>query len=227
MAYSSERSQEKRRGFLDPRTKLALALVLALFVMGGLGGEQLKLPKTILSVLPFLLLGYGLLLVMPYMPGVLNYIALMCGGILTRFVVTIVMGEYLIATTSVSEFISAMERLHMPQAITIPMSVMFRLFPTIGSEWKSIRRAMTMRGIHLGGAKAGQVLEYQLVPMMTSTVRIGEELSASALTRGLGAPGRRTNICRIGFRAQDVLLLVGCVLVIAVWILELCGVELW
>ena len=245
MAYSSQLSQEKRRDFLDPRTKLALVLVLALFVMGGLGGEQLKPIKTILSVLPFLLLlierqwkrfargvamlviGYGLLFAMPYLPGVLNYIALMCGGILTRFVVTIVMGEYLIATTSVSEFISAMERLHMPQAITIPMSVMFRLFPTIGSKWKSIRRAMTMRGIHLGGAKAGQVLEYQLVPMMTSTVRIGEELSASALTRGLGAPVKRTNICRIGFRVQDILLLAGCVFVIAVWILELCGVKLW
>lgn len=245
MTYSSERSQEKRRGFLDPRTKLALVLILALFIMGGLGGEQLKQIKTILSVLPFMLLliekqwkrfakgacmlviGYGLLFAMPYLPGILNYIALMCGGILTRFVVTIVMGVYLIATTSVSEFISAMEKLHMPQAITIPMSVMFRLFPTIGSEWKSIRRAMAMRDIHPGGAKAGQVLEYQLVPMMTSTVRIGEELSASALTRGLGAPGRRTNICRIGFRAQDILLLVGCVFVIAVWILELCGVELW
>ena len=245
MAYSSQLSQEKRRGFLDPRTKLALVLVLALFVMGGLGGEQLKPIKTILSVLPFLLLlierqwqrfargvamlviGYGLLFAMPYLPGVLNYLALMCGGILTRFVVTIVMGEYLIATTSVSEFISAMERLHMPQAITVPMSVMFRLFPTIGSEWRSIRRAMTMRGIHLGGAKAGQVLEYQLVPMMTSTVRIGEELSASALTRGLGAPVKRTNICRIGFRVQDILLLAGCVFVIAVWILELCGVKLW
>ena len=245
MTYSSERAQEKRRGFLDPRTKLALVLVLALFVMGGLGGEQLKGIKTILSVLPFLLLlierqwkrfargacmlviGYGLLLAMPYLPGVLNYIALMCGGILTRFVVTIVMGEYLIATTSVSEFISAMERLHMPQAITIPMSVMFRLFPTIGSEWRSIRRAMTMRGIHLGGAKTGQVLEYQLVPMMTSTVRIGEELSASALTRGLGSPSKRTNICRIGFRVQDILLLAGCAFVIAVWILELCGVKLW
>ncbi len=245
MAYSSEGAQEKRRGFLDPRTKLALVLVLALFVMGGLGGEQLKQIKTILSALPFLLLlierqwkrfgrgvamlaiGYGLLFVMPYLPGVLNYIALMCGGILTRFVVTIVMGEYLIATTSVSEFISAMERLHMPQAITIPMSVMFRLFPTIGSEWRSIRRAMTMRGIHLGGARAGQVLEYQLVPMMTSTVRIGEELSASALSRGLGAPIKRTNICRIGFRVQDVLLLAGCAFVIAVWILEICGVKLW
>ena len=245
MAYSSERSGGARRGFLDPRTKLALVLLLAVFVMGGLGGDALRPIKTVLSALPFALLlierqwrrflrgmvmlgaGYGLLLALPVLPGVLNFIALMCGGILTRFVVTIVMGEYLIATTSVSEFIAAMERLHMPPAITIPMSVMFRLFPTIGAEWRSIRRAMRMRGIHLGGAKASQVLEYQLVPMMTSTVRIGEELSASALTRGLGGPVRRTNICAIGFRAQDCILLAGCLFIIAVWLLELCGVRLW
>lgn len=245
MNYSSEQAQKQRRGFLDPRTKLVLVLVLAVFVMGGLGGEQIRPLKTALSVLPFLLLiaerqwkhfargaamlvvGYCLLAAIPYMPRIPGYFALFCGGILTRFVVTIVMGEYLIATTSVSEFISAMERLHMPQEITIPMSVMFRLFPTIGAEWKSIRRAMRMRGIHLGGAKAGQVLEYQLVPMMTSTVRIGEDLSASALTRGLGGPVRRTNICRIGFHAQDYVLLAGCLFVIAVWIMELFGVVLW
>jgi energy-coupling factor transport system permease protein len=245
MAYSAELAQEKRRGLLDPRTKLALVLLLAVFVLGGLGGEQVKPIKTVLSALPFLLLlaerqwrrfgrgvlllivGYGLLWIMPRLPSALGFLALLCGGILTRFVVTVVMGEYLIATTSVSEFISAMERLHMPQAITIPMSVMFRLFPTIGAEWRSIRRAMRMRGIHLGGTKAGQVLEYQLVPMMTSTVRIGEELSASALTRGLGAPIKRTNICRIGFRVQDYVLLTGCLFTIFVWIMELCGVKLW
>ena len=245
MAYDSEQSQNRRRGFLDPRTKLALVLILAVFVMGGLGGDQMRPVKTALSALPFVLLlaerqwkrfakgavilaaGYGMLAAMPYLPGVLSHIALFCGGILTRFVVTIVMGEYLIGTTSVSEFISAMERLHMPQAVTIPMSVMFRLFPTIGEEWRSIRRAMRMRGIHFGGANAGRILEYQLIPMMTSTVRIGEELSASALTRGLGAPVRRTNICRIGFRLQDYVLFAGCLFVITVWILELCGVMLW
>ena len=245
ITYSSALSQEKRHGFLDPRTKLALVLVLAVFVMGGLGGSQMKSIKIILSVLPFLLLlierqwkrfgrgvimlavGYGLLIAMPYLPGLLNFIALMCGGILTRFAVTVVMGGYLIGTTSVSEFISAMERLHIPQAITIPMSVMFRMFPTIGAEWKSIRRAMGMRGIRLGGVRAGEVVEYQLVPMITSTVRIGEDLSAAALTRGLGAPIKRTNICRIGFRVQDLILLIICLAVVVMWILELCRVALW
>ena len=245
MAYSAEASQERRRSFLDPRTKIFMVLTLAVFVMGGLGGEKLQLVKLILSLLPFILLlierrwqsflrgfmmlalGCFLLWCMPHLPGPISFLALFCGGILTRFVVTIVMGSYLIETTSVSEFIAAMERLHMPQAITIPMSVMFRLFPTIASEWQSIRRAMQMRGIHLGGSRAGKVLEYQMVPMMTSSVRIGEELSASALTRGLGGPVRRTNICRIGFRLQDLILLAACLAAFLIWIFEICGVKLW
>lgn len=244
MEYSSEAARESRRGFLDPRTKIALTLCLAVFVLGGLGGSSMEKMKTLLSVIPFLLLliekkwkqflkgvailviGYGMLFLMPYLPGVLKFLALMCGGIVTRFVVTVVMGEYLIATTSVSEFISAMERLHMPQAITIPMSVMFRLFPTIGAEWKSIRRAMGMRDIRIGGVRSGLLLEYQMVPMMTSSVRIGEELSASALTRGLGAPVRRTNIWRIGFRLQDFFFLFLCSASFLIWILSLFGAVL-
>lgn len=118
MAWSAAVSRESRRGLLDPRTKLALVVTLAVFVLGGLGGSVLAPVKTALSALPFLLLllerqwrrflrgllllavGYGLLAALPYLHGVLNYLALMCGGILTRFVVTIVMGEYLISVSS-------------------------------------------------------------------------------------------------------------------------------
>lgn len=41
--------------------------------------------------------------------------------------------------------------------------------------------------------------------MMICSIKIGEELSAAALTRGLGAPVRRTNICKIGFKALDII----------------------
>lgn len=33
-----------------------------------------------------------------------------------------------------------------------------------------------------------KMLEYRVVPLMISIAKIGEELSAAALTRGLGAP---------------------------------------
>ena len=62
---------------------------------------------------------------------------------------------------------------------------MFRFFPTIREENESIRAAMKMRGVRFGGGKVGQILEYRIVPRITCTAKIGEELSAAALTRGL------------------------------------------
>ena len=57
----------------------------------------------------------------------------------------------MLSSTSVSEFISAMERMHVTEKITIPLSVIFRFFPTISEEYKAIRDAMKMRGICAGG----------------------------------------------------------------------------
>ncbi len=51
------------------------------------------------------------------------------------------------------------------------------------------------------------MIEYRLVPLMVSMVKIGDELSAAALTRGLGAPVKRTNICKIGFHVQDIVII--------------------
>ena len=70
-------------------------------------------------------------------------------------------------------------------------------------EGASINNSMRMRGISLGGGKPTKMMEYRLVPLLMCSVRIGEELSQAALTRGLGAPIRRTNICKIGFQLQD------------------------
>lgn len=47
---------------------------------------------------------------------------------------------------------------------------------------------MKMRGIKLGGKKSSKILEYKLIPMITCSVKIGEELSASAITRALALP---------------------------------------
>ena len=112
-----------------------------------------------------------------------------------------------------------MLRLHLSEKIIIPLSVMFRFFPTVMDEAASINAAMRMRGIYMGGKNVGKMLEYRLVPLMTCCVKIGEDLSAAALTRGLGGEVKRTNICKIGFHIQDYLLFVVCLIPYAVWIM--------
>lgn len=214
------------KSLLDPRTKLLLVTFVSVFVLGNAGGDSAAEFRVALNYLPLLLLlasrrwglfFYGLFaysaayalacLVMPHCTGILNYLILAMCGIVLRFMPGILTGMYLVSTTTVSEFICAMERMHVPQQITIPLSVMFRFFPTVVEEAGSINKAMAMRDIKFGGTKALQMIEYRLIPMMTCSVKIGQELSAASLTRGLGGPCRRTNICTIGFGGADVVAL--------------------
>ena len=102
------------------------------------------------SVLYILIFGGSLCLKMfglSRLTGVFNYIAVAVVGILLRFTPGIVMGYFVVTTTTVSEFVAAMERIHLPKQITIPMSVMFRFFPTVAEEWSAIGDAMRMRGV--------------------------------------------------------------------------------
>lgn len=128
----------------------------------------------------------------------------------TRWFPSAMMGYYLLSTTKVSEFVLAMQRMHIPEAFIIPFSVMFRFFPTISEESGSIGNAMRMRGITGKNffKNPQAVLEYRIVPLMMSVVTIGNDLSAAALTRGLGNGKKRTSICKIGFHWKDFALMI-------------------
>ena len=214
----------RKRSLLDPRTKLLLLAFVSIFLLGNAGGDATAEFRVVLNYIPLLFLlsarrwkaflfgvifytcAYTLsVFVMPECKGFLNFLLLAMCGIVLRFLPGILTGMYVVSTTTVSEFICAMEKIHMPQCITIPLSVMFRFFPTVMEEAGSINKAMVMRDIKFGGTKALQMIEYRMIPMMTCSVKIGQELSAASLTRGLGGPDKRTNICKIGFGWCDVI----------------------
>ena len=101
----------------------------------------------------------------------------------------------------------------------MPISVMFRFFPTIKEEYAAIRDAMRLRNVG-SWRNPLEMLEYRLVPLLAGLVSIGNELSASALTRGLNAPIRRTNMCPIGFHWQDVAVILLCLVLIVLFVLS-------
>ena len=231
-----------QKGILDPRTKLLLVIVEAVLVLATAGGERLLSFRMLFTVLPFLLLFTskqyktcivgGLILgmawfmeyaVFPKANGVSAAILVVVISVVTRFLPAYLIGAYVIQTTKVSEFKAAMEKLHIPDELTIPMCVMFRFFPTVKEESASIRAAMKMRGISLGGKKAAEMLEYRLVPMISCSAKIGEELSAAALTRGLGSSRKRTNICKIGFGVCDYLIFFLVLETVIYWIAGVVG----
>ncbi len=207
---------------LDPRTKILLLVLVTAVVLGGLGGDAMQPFVYILSALPALLLfvsgqtgkalrgmllialAYGVqLLFMGKVQGMAGFMLLFLTGICARLLPGILMGQYVMAATTVSEFIAACERMHVPVQLTIPLSVMFRFFPTVREEFHAINAAMKMRDIRFGRGSIVRAVEYRIVPMLSCSARIGEELSAAALSRGLSVEHRRTNICSIGFGLWD------------------------
>lgn len=215
------------RSLLDPRIGLlAILTVSAVMIGGSITGIDfwLRLVCCVLPLLGLLALRrwrfaavYAALYVFAFLmegaafqltSGVLNMIVMILGGLISRFFAPIVMGYCVMQSTTVAEFIAAMERMHVPSAVTIPLSVMFRFFPTIAEENGAITEAMRMRQV--AGMRPGLVkrMEYELVPVMMSTVRIADELSQAALTKGLGGNVRRTHICEVGLRIRDYILLV-------------------
>ena len=233
---------EKKGLLLDPRTKLLLLLMITTLMFSTSNEGLMNIIKPILSLIPFglilserrfktagkYLILYAVCFVLERvaltgLSGLPSFLLLAVTSIMTRFAPGIMMGAYLISSTSVSEFIGAMERMHVTEKIVIPMSVIFRFFPTISEEYRAIQDAMKMRGIRMGGKNPFLMVEYRLVPLMVSVVKIGDELSAAALTRGLGAPVKRTNVCKIGFHIQDLIVCIICILCFAVFLFEKYG----
>ena len=231
----------KQRIQIDPRTKLLLTVTINIITVSAPQSGWFLYILPILWGIPaiFLLLyqkykiaSYYLILLLsvtifqytiaPYLYGLLFFLSLGIISISLRLLPGIVMGYFLISTTSISELVAALEKLHMPRGFIIALSVMFRFFPTLSYEYIYIQQAMAFRGLTgfsmlLHPIKA---MEYRLIPLMVSASKIGNELTMASLTRGLSAPNTRTNVCQLQFFTQDFLLIITCIVVWLIFIWE-------
>ena len=215
----------KHRGlYLDPRTKVLVMLVLATLIF--FVHKNLILNSILVFIPIFLLISdkryrpafiYGGLFVIAIFvkiyggkfefPYLISMILGLIVELIFRFFPVFMFGYYIIKSTKPNEFISAMNLWHVPEAFIIPVSVVFRFVPTLAEENKSISNAMRMREIRFGTKKflknPSMILEYRLVPLMMSVAKIGEELSAAALSRGLGRLKKRTCMVELRFGIWD------------------------
>ena len=115
-----------KRSVFDPRTKILLVIMIIAIMMSG-GGILIVYLRWALTAVPFIYAGIytaayiAQILLMPIASGAVNLL-LVALGIAARFMPGIAMASYMVSTTTVSEFMAAMERMHIPQKITIPMS---------------------------------------------------------------------------------------------------------
>ena len=154
---------------------------------------------------------YALLLIdlfiIPKMSGGISVLVSMMAVSLRMLLPCVIAGAYAFSTTTVGEFVCALRKLHVPECIVIPCMVIIRFFPTIKEDYAQIRSAMAYRGIAAGKMEMvlhpSRTLEYILIPLLMNGNNVAQDLSVSALTKGLGLPGKHTCITEISMKMAD------------------------
>lgn len=219
---------------VDPRTRILLVLACSVTVMSPPG---LRFVPAVLLIALVLAASEGawaravglpvaatLLWVLGWMlpswwPGPFTAMVSLASTYLIRFVAAIGVGMHLLATTSPTQLAAALRAWRIPRPVSVTLAVMLRFLPVVGGEATSVLDAMRLRG--LVGAR-GLVrhpvltLERFTVPMIAASLRASEDLSASAILRGLGSHRTPTAMVPPRFGPTDLLLLLGTALLVAV-----------
>ena len=213
---------------LDPRTKLFMVFVVSLIAMMSATTPVLWVIRIIITLIPIVLLilekkyssalrfflAYGIALVLLLFfisensEGIIASLLIGYCGIVVQFMPALITAWYVIRTTKIGEFMSCMQKMHIPDGIAVSLAVVMRFFPTIKEEYSSINDAMRMRGVMLGGGNVLRMFEFRMIPLLFSCVNIGEELSAAAITRGLGGEVKRSSVIELKLGIADFFLMV-------------------
>ena len=120
-------------------------------------------------------------------------------------------GSYLLATTSVHEFMVGLRKWHFPESLLLVLAVMFRFLPTIPEDYKHIRQSLKLRGIFI---KASDIIchpiqffEYVTVPLLMSATRTAQDLTVASLTKSISSNPRKTSYKHYHMSWRDGLLL--------------------
>ncbi len=125
----------------------------------------------------------------------------------SRFGVSAAIGAYLLLTITAGDMISTLYRLRAPSFLSVPLTVMLRYLPSARQEMVAIREAMSLRGIPVNLSALlrhpMRTVEYLVVPLLVSSSRLADDLTASGLVRGLGGNARPTPLRDSEFSWRD------------------------
>lgn len=197
-----------RREGLDPRTKILLVIACSIVVMSPAGlrfvpaalllavglaaWERAWKRAAGLTLTALVMWAVGWLLPVWWPNPFVTILSIAC-IYLIRFVAAIGLGMHLVATTSPTQLTAAFRAWRVPRPISVTLAVILRFFPVVASESAAVLDAMRLRGLTgASGFLRHPVLSLErfTVPMIAASLRASEDLSASAILRGLGS--RRT-----------------------------------
>lgn len=126
-----------------------------------------------------------------------------------------------LANSPPGQISSFLSKIHAPTTLILGILVVFRFFPTMKAEVRALRESMYNRGLATGKQflfHPASTFEYILVPIMMRCIQIADQLTISALSRGIEAPVKRTSYYDKNMTAKDYLCIALCLLSLAAFI---------
>ncbi len=231
---------------IDPRSKVILMFITVLFsiliptgfftcmwigLVAFLGVMLGRVKKTVRAATIFAALWLFAIFVLPVLHGTVHTSLLVWLGLVFKCYPCCMLAGVIIETTQISEFMAAMSKWNIPRAVVMPLAIMFRYFPTLKEDWEHIRDAMALRGISLSPVcfvkNPEVVIDALYLPVLVTASKTADELSASAIARGIENPSRRTSRLDIRIKKADVIILMLFLAALAIGEVSQIGGYVW
>lgn len=121
--------------------------------------------------------------------------------VVRMFYIPYASGKFLIKTSDVGSIMSSMDFLRIPKAVSIPVAVMFRFFPSFEEERNNIKMAMKIRGIEIKNPL--KYLEYIAVPLLIISSNIADDIAKAAETKCIANPIKKTRYITVRVHIID------------------------
>ncbi len=168
---------------------LMIVLISAMYFIGNYKKEAIK--NLIIFGVLFLAQNLNVMYGLP----VIIKIFLSLIFVIRMFYLPFAAGAFFVKTSDVGSIISSMDVLRIPSAISIPVAVMFRYFPSFKEERKNIKLAMKIRGISVMNPFA--YLEYVAVPLLIISSNISDDIAMAAETKCIENPIKKSRYIKV------------------------------
>ncbi|KQB83513.1 energy-coupling factor transporter transmembrane component T [Corynebacterium oculi] len=200
----------------DPRAAL-VALVIINVSLLAVGTEPLEMVGAVIvavallsarrPVLAAIVLALEAVLVYAALPALVAF----AFTFTYRFLLVGLLSWVLLGGITTGSLLSALGWARVPRVLVVPAVVAVRFLPVVVDDARTIRDNLVLRGIVSSGPALFlhpvTAVRRAVLPLVASSVRTGDELSASALLRGLGSTRTPTPVVLLRLRWADALLL--------------------
>lgn len=121
-----------------------------------------------------------------------------------RYILVAALLSWFFRTTTSTQILNAMQAWRLPLQMWVPLAVVFRFGPAVRQEAKAIHSALKLRGLWQP-YNLVTTTKFFLLPLINTSMRTADELSAATLTRGLGSAPTRTILVSAKLRVLDYL----------------------